>query len=72
LSTDPGSINLSRLVDRRCEQVPPVFRRPLPEGAEKKQVAITIRGERTYLPGATAVGGRLNHATGAVQPPVVP
>jgi hypothetical protein len=49
LSTDRASIDLSRLIDRRCEQVPLVFHRPLPDGVEKKQLAATIRGERLYV-----------------------
>jgi putative transposase len=49
LSPDVRTIDLSRLVDGRCEQVPLVFHRPLPEGAEKKQVAVTIRGERMFV-----------------------
>jgi len=49
LSVDGSTIDLSRLLDGRCEQVPLVFHRPLPDGAEKKQVAVTIRGERIYV-----------------------
>jgi transposase len=49
LSVDEATVNLSRLVDSRCEQVPLVFHRPLPDGAEKKQLAVTIRGERMFV-----------------------
>jgi transposase len=49
LSADRRTIDLARLIDGRCEKVPLVFHRPLPDAAEKKQLSVTIRGERMYV-----------------------